>query len=49
MRSREIFARSTRSINRPGVAMSMSHPLSISRNCCAAGAPPYTTTDATPV
>mmetsp|Transcript_10503 Transcript_10503/g.44686 ORF Transcript_10503/g.44686 Transcript_10503/m.44686 type:complete len:252 (+) Transcript_10503:1011-1766(+) len=45
----EIFARSTRSMSRPGVAMSTSHPRSISRNCCAAGAPPYTTTDLTPV
>ena len=33
----------------PGVAMRMSHPRSISRNWFAAGAPPYTTTDETPV
>ena len=45
----EILARSTRSMSLPGVAMRMSHPRSISRNCCAAGAPPYTTTDRTPV
>mmetsp|Transcript_21307 Transcript_21307/g.52913 ORF Transcript_21307/g.52913 Transcript_21307/m.52913 type:complete len:222 (-) Transcript_21307:84-749(-) len=49
VRDREILARSTRSMRRPGVAMSMSQPRSIWRNCSAAGAPPYTTTDATPV